>query len=72
MSRSDWLCRRLAAALGVPVSRAGAEASARGTAALAEPSIAAQWPAGPVQAFLPQFIAGLAERQQRFLQELRL
>jgi glycerol kinase len=44
MSRSAWLCRRLAALVQLPVTVLEAEASARGVAALAAPEWAAHWP----------------------------
>jgi glycerol kinase len=39
LSRSDWLCRRLAALLSVPVLRGSQEATVLGAAALAEPGL---------------------------------
>src|ERR1700733_2904829 len=39
LSRSDWLCRRLAGLLGGPVSRGAQEATLRGVAALADPAL---------------------------------
>jgi glycerol kinase len=39
LSRSDWLCRRLAALLSVPVLRGAQEATVLGVAALAEPGL---------------------------------
>jgi glycerol kinase len=39
LSRSDWLCRRLAAVLGVPVLRGAQEATVLGVAALAAPEL---------------------------------
>jgi len=45
MSRSSWLCRRLAALLQLPITVLEAEATARGVAALAAPEWAARWPA---------------------------
>jgi glycerol kinase len=41
LSRSDWLCRRLAAVLGVPVRRGAQEATVLGVAALAAPELLA-------------------------------
>jgi len=41
LSRSDWLCRRLAAVLGVPVLRGAQEATVLGVAALAAPELLA-------------------------------
>jgi sugar (pentulose or hexulose) kinase len=43
LSRSGFLARRLAAFTGLPVRRSGAEATARGTAALAMPAWGARW-----------------------------
>ena len=48
LSRSDFLCERLAAVLGAPVRRLPAEATARGVAALAAPDIASAWDPGRV------------------------
>ncbi|MFI4867971.1 MAG: FGGY family carbohydrate kinase [Steroidobacterales bacterium] len=39
LSRSDWLCRRLAALLGAPVLRGAQEATVLGVAALAAPEL---------------------------------
>jgi glycerol kinase len=39
LSRSDWLCRRLAAVLGAPVLRGALEATVLGVAALAAPAL---------------------------------
>ena len=39
LSRSDWLCRRLAALLGAPVQRGAQEATVLGLAALAAPEL---------------------------------
>lgn len=62
ISRSDWLCQRLAAALEVPVQRLPAEATARGAAALAAPDLAAGWPTTLERCFEPQSIPGLQQR----------
>jgi glycerol kinase len=70
LSHSGWLCRRLAAVLGVEVQRVASEATARGTAALAAPELARQWPVPATERFAPQAIAGLAAREQRLLAEL--
>ncbi len=70
ISRSDWLCRRLAAALGVPVQRLDSEASARGAAALAAPELAASWQASLQECFEPEFIQEVAERGHRLQQLL--
>ena len=43
MSRSGWLCRRLAALIELPVEVIDAEASARGVAQLAAPEIGSRW-----------------------------
>jgi glycerol kinase len=71
LSRSDWLCRRLASVLGLPVARGLTEATARGTAALAAPELAANWEAPPLQIFDPAPNSALSERHQRFEQALR-
>ncbi len=66
MSRSNWLCRRLAATLGVPVLRVAAEATGRGIAALAAPQLAALWPQVPSERFEPRLVSTVQERQVRF------
>jgi glycerol kinase len=66
ISRSDWLCRRLAALLQLPVSRSAAEATARGAAALAAPQLAQHWPQPDTQTFAPAPVSGLPERAQAF------
>ena len=66
ISRSDWLCRRLAALLRLPVSRSPAEATARGAAALAAPQLARCWPQPDMQTFAPLPVPGLRERAQAF------
>jgi glycerol kinase len=66
MSRSDWLCRRLAASLGVTVERMDAEATARGVAALAAPELARRWPPLTGLRFEPRVIAGLNARRDAF------
>ena len=67
LSRSDWLCRRLAAACGMPVERVTGEATARGAAALAAPELAAHWPSPASERFEPVAVSGLRERQARLL-----
>jgi glycerol kinase len=67
MSRSQWLCRRLASLLGVPVQVTAAEASARGVARLAAPVMAANWPGTATRCFQPEPDAALPARYQRFL-----
>jgi glycerol kinase len=71
LSRSDWMCRRLASLLGVPVERAEREASARGVAVLAAPDLAAAWPLTPATRFEPRPDAALASRYARFRAELQ-
>ncbi|MFO1401744.1 MAG: FGGY family carbohydrate kinase [Steroidobacteraceae bacterium] len=70
LARSDWLCRRLAAAIGLPVERHGTEASARGTAALAAPQLARAWDGHPATRFLPDPPPGLAQRHEQLLLRL--
>ena len=67
LSRSGWLCRRLAALLGLPVLVSEAEASARGVARLAAPAIAAQWVSAPPQSWLPEPDPALRARYRRFI-----
>ena len=67
MSRSQWLCQRLASLLGVPVQVTSAEASARGVARLAAPAFTAQWASAPTQSWEPQPDPALQARYQRFL-----
>jgi glycerol kinase len=66
MSRSNWLCQRLATVLRVPVSRTSAEATGRGAAALAAPQLAKLWPPAATEQFEPRDIAGLPGRQQDY------
>ncbi len=66
MSRSGWLCRRLAALLELPVQVIDAEASARGVARLAAPEFAARWESSPDPPFLPAPDAALRERCARY------
>jgi glycerol kinase len=71
LARSDWLCRRLAAVIALPVERRGHEASARGTAALAAPECARSWSAATQsRRFTPAAPAGLSERQTRWQRAL--
>ncbi len=70
MSRSQWLCQKLASLLGVPVQVTAAEASARGVARLAAPDLAAQWQHTPTQTWEPQADPALLARYQRFLDAL--
>lgn len=65
ISRSRWLCQRLASALQAPVQRTGPEATARGAAALAAPELAAGWQPCLGERFEPRPIAGLAQRAAR-------
>jgi len=67
MSRSHWLCRRLASLLGLPVQVTAAEASARGVARLAAPDLAANWPGTPTRSWQPERDAALQARYHRFL-----
>jgi glycerol kinase len=67
MSRSQWLCRKLASLLELPVQVIAAEASARGVARLAAPEFAAQWPAAPTQTWEPRPDAALRARYLRFI-----
>jgi len=77
LSRSDWLCRRLAACLGVPVLRAAQEATVLGVAALATPHLpgAAASPLAPhrfePQQFSATARAELAARRARLEHRLR-
>jgi sugar (pentulose or hexulose) kinase len=76
LSRSDWLCRRLAAVLGVPVLRGAQEATVLGVAALAAPELFAdagcrRSPATAQPRFEPGLLPGeelaaLAARRARF------
>jgi glycerol kinase len=67
MSRSQWLCRRLAALLGVPVQVTEAEASARGVARLAAPGLTEYWPGATTRTWQPEPDAALQARYRRFL-----
>jgi glycerol kinase len=66
MSRSAWLCRRLAALLDLPVEVIDAEASARGVARLAAPDFTATWPTPASARHAPDPDAALRERYGRF------
>ena len=66
MSRSQWLCRRLAALLGLPVLVSEAEASARGVGRLAAPELASQWAGAPARTWLPEPDLALRARYRRF------
>ncbi len=66
MSRSRWLCRRLAALIQLPVEAIDAEASARGVARLAAPEISSNWEQAPVQRYAAHSDMGLASRYRRF------
>jgi glycerol kinase len=66
LARSDWLCRRLAAVLGLPVERGELEATARGTAALAAPDLARAWRRDGARLFTPQALPGLVGRRDAF------
>ena len=70
MSRSQWLCRRLASLLGLPVLVAEAEASARGVARLAAPELAAQWADTPPRTWLPEPDPALHARYRRFIDSI--
>lgn len=71
LSRSHWLCQRLADLLGVPVARLQAEATARGAAALAAPALARNWVAVPERTFQPKVEPALMVRQAQFEQALQ-
>ena len=66
MSRSKWLCRRLASLLDLPVEAIDAEASARGVARLAAPDFTAHWAATASARYIPEPDAALRERYGRF------
>jgi sugar (pentulose or hexulose) kinase len=66
MSRSAWLCRRLAALLDLPVETIDAEASARGVARLAAPEFTAHWATTASARYPPEPDAALRERYRRF------
>ena len=67
MSRSDWLCRRLAALLGLPVQVSDVEASARGVAHLVAPELTARWQTATAPVIHPQHDAALHARYERFI-----
>jgi len=71
LARSDWLCRRLAATLQLPVERGGLEATARGTAALAAPELAARWSGEAERSLNPEPNGGLGMRRERWRDALR-
>jgi len=66
MSRSKWLCRRLASLLDLPVQAIDTEASARGVAQLAAPDFTARWAAAASAPYAPEPDAALRERYERF------
>jgi glycerol kinase len=66
LSRSEGLCRRLAATLGVPVQRGGLEATARGAAALATPPGGPRWVSEAGASFAPEPDPALAARRERW------
>jgi glycerol kinase len=67
ISRSAWLCRRLAALLELPVQVLDAEASARGVACLAAPQLTAQWPTALSATWEPEPDPALAARYRQFI-----
>jgi glycerol kinase len=71
LARSDWLCRRLAATLQLPVERGGLEATARGTAALAAPELAVRWSAEAERSLNPERNRGLVARRERWRDAMR-
>jgi glycerol kinase len=70
MSRSAWLCRRLAALLQLPVTVLESEGSARGVAALAAPEWAARWPSGVRAHYGVEAQAGLAAQLRIFQEQM--
>ena len=66
MSRSRWLCRRLAALIQLPVEVIDAEASARGVARLAAPEISSRWEHAPLHSYAPHPDKNLAARYRQF------
>ena len=66
LSRSDGLCRRLAATLGVPVQRGGLEATARGVAALAALPGGPRWVSELGASFAPGLDPALAGRREHW------
>jgi len=76
LSRSDWLCRRLAACLDVPVLRTAQEATVLGVAALAAPQLLGPAASPSPQRFEPQRSSAAARdaitaRRVRLEQRLR-
>jgi glycerol kinase len=71
LARSDWLCRRLAAIIGLPVERDAPEATARGTALLAAARVDLPQRSAPTTQFAPQHDRSLAERRERWREALR-
>ncbi len=71
LARSAWLCRRLAATLQLPIERGSLEATARGTAALAAPELAARWRGEAGRTLNPERSSGLAARRERWRDALR-
>lgn len=80
LSRSDWLCRRLAALLGTPVLRGAQEATVLGVAALADPGLLGDSRPGRSHGAAPERfeselptaeLAALRERSARFAAALR-
>jgi glycerol kinase len=66
MSRSHWLCRRLAALIQLPVEVIDAEASARGVARLAAPEISSRWEHAPLHCYAAHPDESLAARYRQF------
>jgi glycerol kinase len=81
LSRSDWLCRRLASVLEVPVLRGAQEATVLGVAALAAPALftaagQSRYETGALPRFAPDLLppaerTALAARRARFEAALR-
>jgi glycerol kinase len=71
ISRSDWLCARLAGLTSRDVLRAETEATAKGVAALAAPRFAANWVAAPGKRFNATDSLELRARRQRFRELLQ-
>lgn len=67
MSRSHWLCQRLASLLELPVQVTSAEASARGVARLAAPALTARWAGTARQSWEPRQDPALQARYRQFL-----
>ena len=66
MSRSAWLCRRLAALIELPVDVIDAEASARGVAQLAAPDIARGWATSRLCSYRAHTNVNLRARYRRY------